>query len=52
MGKRVVDNVSIETAGQRVHEVWFIESPLVSIAIPERRMHARGAGAFGAFAVT
>jgi catalase len=57
-GKPVVDNVNIETAGPRgpalLQDIWLIEklAHFDREVIPERRMHAKGAGAFGTFAVT
>ncbi len=57
-GAPVVDNNNIITAGPRgpllMQDVWFQEK-LASFdreVIPERRMHAKGSGAFGAFTVT
>ena len=57
-GKPVVDNVNIETAGARgpalLQDIWLIEklAHFDREVIPERRMHAKGAGAFGTFTVT
>jgi catalase len=57
-GKPVVDNVNIETAGPRgpalLQDIWLIEklAHFDREVIPERRMHAKGAGAFGTFTVT
>jgi catalase len=57
-GAPVVDNNNIMTAGPRgpvlLQDVWFLEK-LASFdreVIPERRMHAKGSGAFGTFTVT
>ncbi|MCK4691838.1 MAG: catalase, partial [Desulfuromonadales bacterium] len=57
-GAPVVDNNHIVTAGPRgpllMQDVWFQEK-LASFdreVIPERRMHAKGSGAFGTFTVT
>jgi catalase len=57
-GAPVSDNVNIQTAGPRgpalLQDVWLIEK-LAHFArelIPERRMHAKGAGAHGVFTVT
>ncbi|MDL2406835.1 catalase [Rhizobium calliandrae] len=57
-GAPVVDNFNIETAGPRgpalLQDVWLIEklAHFDREVIPERRMHAKGAGAFGTFTVT
>jgi catalase len=57
-GAPVDDNQNIKTAGKRgpalLENVWFIEkmAHFDREVIPERRMHAKGAGAFGTFAVT
>src|ERR1700761_8163847 len=57
-GAPVVDNENILTAGQRgpalLQDVWLLEklAHFDREVIPERRMHARGAGAFGEFTVT
>lgn len=57
-GAPVVDNQNIMTAGPRgpalLQDVWFLEK-LASFdreVIPERRMHAKGSGAFGSFIVS
>jgi catalase len=57
-GAPVVDNQNIKTAGPNgpalLEDVWFLEK-LASFdreVIPERRMHAKGSGAFGTFTVT
>ena len=57
-GAPVADNNHIMTAGPRgpmlLQDVWFQEK-LASFdreVIPERRMHAKGSGAFGTFTVT
>jgi catalase len=57
-GAPVVDNDNVLTAGPRgpllMQDVWFLEK-LASFdreVIPERRMHAKGSGAFGTFKVT
>jgi catalase len=53
-----VDNQNIQTAGQRgpalLQDVWFLEklAHFDREVIPERRMHAKGAGAHGTFTVT
>lgn len=57
-GALVSDNVNIQTAGPRgpalLQDVWLIEklAHFDREVIPERRMHAKGAGAHGTFAVT
>jgi catalase len=57
-GAPVDDNQNIKTAGKRgpalLENIWFIEkmAHFDREVIPERRMHAKGAGAFGTFTVT
>jgi catalase len=57
-GAPVVDNFNIETAGPRgpalLQDVWLIEklAHFDREVIPERRMHAKGSGAYGTFTVT
>lgn len=57
-GAPVVNNQDSMTAGQRgpllVQDVWFMEkmAHFDREVIPERRMHAKGSGAFGTFTVT
>jgi catalase len=57
-GSPVYDNLNIETAGPRgpalLQDIWLIEklAHFDREVIPERRMHAKGAGAFGTFTVT
>ena len=57
-GRPVADNQNVQTAGLRgpmtVQDPWYIEkiSHFDREVIPERRMHAKGAGAFGTFTVT
>lgn len=57
-GTPVADNFNIMTAGPRgpalLQDVWLIEklAHFDREVIPERRMHAKGAGAFGTFTVT
>src|SRR4030088_2544615 len=57
-GAPVVDNQNVETAGPRgpqlLQDVWFLEklAHFDREVIPERRMHAKGSGAFGTFTVT
>jgi len=57
-GAPVPDNQNSATAGPRgpqlLQDVWFLEK-LANFdreVIPERRMHAKGSGAFGTFTVT
>jgi catalase len=57
-GAPVVDNQNSMTAGPRgpllMQDVWFLEkmAHFDREVIPERRMHAKGSGAFGSFTVT
>jgi catalase len=57
-GTPVVDNQNVVTAGRHgpmlLQDVWFLEklAHFDREVIPERRMHAKGSGAFGAFTVT
>ncbi|MDX3896145.1 catalase [Pusillimonas sp.] len=57
-GAPVADNQNTMTAGPRgpalLQDVWLIEklAHFDREVIPERRMHAKGAGAFGTFTVT
>lgn len=57
-GTPVVDNQNIITAGPRgpllMQDVWLMEklAHFDREVIPERRMHAKGSGAFGHFTVT
>lgn len=57
-GAPVVDNQNSYTAGPRgsllMQDVWLLEklANLNREVIPERRMHAKGSGAFGTFRVT
>jgi catalase len=57
-GAPVVDNQNIQTAGARgpalLQDIWFLEklAHFDREVIPERRMHAKGAGAHGTFTVT
>jgi len=58
VGAPVPDNQNAMTAGPRgpmlLQDVWFLEK-LANFdreVIPERRMHAKGSGAFGTFTVT
>ncbi|MBB1607001.1 catalase [Pseudomonas sp. UME83] len=57
-GAPVVDNNNSQTAGPRgpvlLQDVWLLEklAHFDREVIPERRMHAKGSGAYGAFTVT
>jgi catalase len=57
-GAPVPDNQNIMTAGKRgpalLQDVWFLEkmAHFDREVIPERRMHAKGSGAYGTFEVT
>ncbi|STY59215.1 Catalase [Mannheimia haemolytica] len=57
-GAPVVDNQNSLTAGPRgpllAQDLWLNEklANFVREVIPERRMHAKGSGAFGTFTVT
>jgi len=57
-GALVSDNLNIQTAGRRgpalLQDVWLIEklAHFHREVIPERRMHAKGSGAYGTFTVT
>jgi catalase len=57
-GAPVVDNQNVMTAGPRgpmlLQDVWYLEklAHFDREVIPERRMHAKGSGAFGTFTVT
>lgn len=57
-GAPVVDNQNVLTAGARgpmlMQDVWFQEklAHFDREVIPERRMHAKGSGAYGTFTVT
>lgn len=57
-GAPVADNNNVSTAGKRgpmlLQDVWFLEklAHFDREVIPERRMHAKGSGAFGTFTVT
>ena len=58
VGAPVADNQNVMTAGPRgpmlLQDVWFLEklAHFDREVIPERRMHAKGSGAYGAFTVT
>src|SRR6185436_19564978 len=57
-GCPVAHNQNVLTAGSRgpqlLQDVWFLEklAHFDREVIPERRMHAKGSGAYGTFAVT
>jgi catalase len=57
-GVPVPDNQNVMTAGRRgpqlLQDVWFLEklAHFDREVIPERRMHAKGTGAYGTFTVT
>ncbi|MDX9800560.1 MAG: catalase [Spirochaetia bacterium] len=57
-GAPVADNQNVMTAGKKgpmlLQDVWFLEklAHFDREVIPERRMHAKGSGAFGTFTVT
>ena len=57
-GCPAVDNQNVMTAGPRgpqlLQDVWFLEklAHFDREVIPERRMHAKGSGAYGTFTVT
>lgn len=57
-GRPIADNQNIQTAGVRgpalLQDPWYIEklAHFDREVIPERRMHAKGSGAFGTFTVT
>ena len=57
-GAPVVDNNNVITAGPRgpqlLQDVWFLEklAHFDRELIPERRMHAKGSGAYGTLTVT
>lgn len=58
VGAPVPDNQNVITAGSRgpmlLQDVWFLEklAHFDREVIPERRMHAKGSGAYGTFTVT
>jgi catalase len=57
-GAPVPDNQNVMTAGKRgpllMQDIWFLEklAHFDREVIPERRMHAKGSGAYGTFTVT
>ena len=58
VGAPVGDNQNVQTAGKRgpmlLQDAWYLEklAHFDREVIPERRMHAKGSGAFGTFTVT
>ena len=58
VGSPITDNQNVLTAGPRgpmlLQDTWFLEklAHFDREVIPERRMHAKGSGAFGTFTVT
>ena len=57
-GRPIAENQNVETAGRKgpmlLQDFWFLEklAHFDREVIPERRMHAKGSGAFGTFTVT
>ncbi len=57
-GRPIAENQNVKTAGKRgpmlMEDFWFLEklAHFDREVIPERRMHAKGSGAFGKFTVT
>lgn len=57
-GRPIADNQNTQTAGQpgpvTIQDPWLIEkiAHFDREVIPERRMHAKGSGAYGTFTVT
>ena len=57
-GRPIAQNENIQTAGRRgpvtLQDTWYLEkmAHFDREVIPERRMHAKGSGAFGTFTVT
>jgi len=58
LGRPIAENQNVKTAGKRgpmiLEDFWFLEklAHFDREVIPERRMHAKGSGAFGTFKVT
>ena len=58
VGAPVEDNTNSLTAGKRgamlLEDTWYLEklAHFAREGIPERRMHAKGSGAYGVFTVT
>ena len=57
-GRPIADNQNVQTAGERgpvlLQDAWYLEklAHFDREVIPERRMHAKGSGAYGTFTVT
>lgn len=57
-GRPIAENQNVKTAGKRgpmlLEDFWYLEklAHFDREVIPERRMHAKGSGAFGSFTVT
>lgn len=57
-GRPIAENQNVKTAGRKgpmlLEDFWFLEklAHFDREVIPERRMHAKGSGAFGSFTVT
>jgi len=57
-GRPIAENQNVKTVGRRgpmlLEDFWFLEklAHFDREVIPERRMHAKGSGAFGTFTVT
>lgn len=57
-GRPIAENQNVKTVGKRgpmlLEDFWFLEklAHFDREVIPERRMHAKGSGAFGTFTVT
>ncbi len=57
-GRPIAENQNVKTAGKRgpmlMEDYWYLEklAHFDREVIPERRMHAKGSGAFGTFTVT
>lgn len=57
-GRPIAENQNVKTAGKKgpmlLEDFWFLEklAHFDREVIPERRMHAKGSGAFGTFTVT
>ncbi|MFC1548102.1 catalase, partial [Candidatus Neomarinimicrobiota bacterium] len=58
VGRPIPENQNVKTAGPRgpmlLEDVWYLEklAHFDREVIPERRMHAKGSGAYGKFSVT
>src|SRR5690554_1811013 len=57
-GRPIAENQNVKTVGKRgpmlLEDYWYLEklAHFDREVIPERRMHAKGSGAFGTFTVT